>query len=75
MYYHSLTIHALEQYRIVSGRTANTERGERMFIDIKTIANEASNHQQKKKIISNAAIRYQVKRNLEDVASITDTAS
>ena len=46
-----------------------------MFIDIKTIANEASNHQQKKKIISNAAIRYQVKRNLEDVASITDTAS
>ena len=67
MYYHSLTIHALEQYRIISGRTANTERGKRMFIDIKTIANEASNHEPEN-IISNAAIRYQVKRNLEDVA-------
>ena len=63
-------IHAREQYRIVSGRTPNTEHGEA----IKKFANETSNHQPET-LISNAAIRYQAKRKLEGVASITKTAS
>ena len=70
VYYHSLMIHAREQYRIVSGRTPNTEHGEA----IKKFANETSNHQPET-LISNAAIRYQAKRKLEGVASITKTAS
>ena len=74
VYDHSLMIHAREQYRIVSGRTANTEREEAMFTNIKTFANETSNHQPEN-IISNAVIRYQAKRKLEGVASITSTAS
>ena len=49
-------IYALEQYRIVSGCIANTERGERMFIDIKKFANEANNHHPEN-VISNAAIK------------------
>ena len=74
VYYHSLMIHAREQYRILSGRTANTEREEAMFTDIKNFANETSNHQSEN-IISNAVIRYQAKRKLEGVTSITNTAS
>ena len=35
VYCHSLTIHARQQYRIMSGRTANTEKEEAMFTTIK----------------------------------------
>ena len=35
VYCHSLTIHAHQQYRIMSGRTANTEKEEAMFTTIK----------------------------------------
>ena len=73
VYYHSLMIHAREQYRIVSGSTANTEREEAIFTNIKKFANETSNHQPEN-IISNAVIRYQAKSKLEGVASITSTA-
>ena len=61
-------IHVREQCRIVSGRTANTEREEAMFTDIKKFANETSNHQPEN-IISNAVIRYRAKKKLEGVAS------
>ena len=47
---------AREQYRIASGSTANTEREEAMFTDIKKFASETSNHQPEN-VISNAAIR------------------
>ena len=81
VYYHSLMIHAREQYRIVSGHTANgllptlnTEREEAIFTDIKKFANETSNYQPES-IISNAVICYQAKRKLEAVTSVTSTAS
>ena len=45
-----------------------------MFADIRRFANKTSNHQPEN-TISNAVIRYQAKRKLEGVASITNTAS
>ena len=73
-YYCSLMIHSREQYRIESGRTANTEREEAMFTNIKLFSNETTNHQPEN-ILSNAVIRYKAKRKLEDIASVKNTAS
>ena len=67
-------IHSREQYRIESGRTANTEREEAMFTNIKLFSNETTNHQPEN-ILSNAVIRYKAKRKLEDIASVKNTAS
>ena len=35
-YFHSISQHATEQYRLFSGRKANTEKEEAFFIGIKT---------------------------------------
>ena len=64
VYYHSLIIHARQQYRIISGRTANTEKEEAMFTTIKNNTNLTSNHHPDN-IISNVIIRYQAKEKLE----------
>ena len=64
VYYHSLIIHARQQYRIISGRTANTEKEEAMFTTIKNNTNLTSNHHPYN-IISNVIIRYQAKEKLE----------
>ena len=50
-------IHAREQYTIVSRCTANTEREETIFRNIKICPNKIRNHQPEN-IISNAIIRY-----------------
>ena len=64
VYYHSLTVHARQQYRILSGRTANSEKEEAMFTSIKNNTNLTSNHHPEN-IISNAIIRYQAKKKLD----------
>ena len=43
-YYHSLTRHAAEQYRLFSGRSTNTEKEEATFNKIKAYTNLTSNH-------------------------------
>ena len=60
----SLIVHACQQYCIISGRTANTEKEEAMFTTIKNNTNLTSNHHPDN-IISNVIIRYQAKKKLE----------
>ena len=64
-YYLSLTKHAPEKHRIVSGRTSNTEKEEATFNSIKLATNFASNHHLNK-IITNALIRLQEKDALNE---------
>ena len=64
-FYHSLTKHAPEQHRIVSGRTSNTEKEKATFNSIKVATNLASNHHPNK-IIANALIRLQAKDALNE---------
>ena len=59
-YYHSLFIHAPQQYRLVSGRTSNTENEEATFNAIKVATNLTSNHYPPN-VIVNALIRLQAK--------------
>ena len=51
-YYHALVTHACDQYRILDGRTSNTEREERTFSFAKKISDD---------VISNIFIRAQVR--------------
>ena len=59
-YYHSLIIHAPQQYCLVSGRTSNTESEEAIFNAIKAITNLTSNHHPQN-VIVNTQIRLQAK--------------
>ena len=43
-YYHSIIRHSCQQYRIISGRSANTEKEEATFNSLKTFAKLTSNH-------------------------------
>lgn len=60
-YYHSLFCHSPEQYRLISGRTANAEKEESTFNFLKTVTNLASNHHCDNVLI-NAIIRLQVRK-------------
>ena len=64
-YYHSLIIHAPQQYRLVSGRTSNTESEEATFNAIKITTNLTSNHHPPN-VIVNALIRLQAKDQLNE---------
>ena len=64
-YYHSLIKHSPEQYRILSGRLANTEREEATFNFMKVVTNLTSNHHPSN-IIANAIIRMQAKNILNE---------
>ena len=44
IYYHSLIRHSCEQYRVLSGRSANTEKEEATFNTLKTFTNLTSSH-------------------------------
>ena len=59
-YYHAIVTHACDQYRIVDGRTSNTESEERTFNFAKKISNDTSNHHPDN-VISNIFIRAQVR--------------
>jgi len=43
-YFHSICIHSPQQYRIISGRSSNTEKEEANFSIIKKATNLTSNH-------------------------------
>ena len=62
-YFHSLVHHSALQYRIVSGRTANTEKEEATFNSLKTFTNITSNHHSDQ-VVTNALIRTQAKEQL-----------
>ena len=44
IYYHSLIRHSCEQYRVLSGRSANTEKEEATLNTLKTFTNLTFNH-------------------------------
>ena len=71
-YYHSLIRHSSEQYRIFSGRSANTEKEEATFSILKKFTNNTSNHHPDN-ILSNAIIRIQareiLKSNNEEISN------
>ena len=64
VYFHSLITHGRHQYRMISSRTANTEKEKSMFTTIKNNTNLSSTHHPDN-IISNVIIRYQAKEKLE----------
>ena len=55
-YYHLLTRHVAEQYRLFSGLSTNTEKEEATFNKIRVFTNHTSNHHPEN-LILNAAIR------------------
>ena len=60
IYYHSLIRHSCEQYRVFSGRSANTEKEEATFNTLKTFTNLTSNHHPQN-VIFNSLVRLQAK--------------
>ena len=71
-YYHAIISHASDQYRIVNGRSSNTESDECYFHTIKDISNNMSN-QHPDNIISNAFIRCQVQKDFHENDTILRT--
>ena len=72
-YFHSFVHHSALQYRIVSGRTANTEKEGATFNSLKTFTNITSNHHSDN-TVPNALIRTQAKEQLhqQPLKSSTD---
>ena len=64
VYFHAIVKHAPIQFRIVSGRTANTEKEEAMFTSIKTDTKLTSNFHPEH-LISNIIIRSQARKMLD----------
>ena len=64
-YYHSLIKHSPEQYRILSGRLANTEKEQGTFHFIKVVINLSSNHHPSN-FTANSIIRMQAKNILNE---------
>ena len=63
-YYHLLTRHPVEQYRLFSGQTTNTEHEEATFNELKRATNLASIHHPDN-IILNAILRSQARKKLD----------
>ena len=59
-YYHAIVTHAYDQYRILDGRTSNTESEEHTFSFAKKISDDTSNHHPDN-VISNIFICAQVR--------------
>ena len=55
-YFDSISRHATDQYRLFSGRSANTEKEEAFYIGIKTDTKLTSNYQSEN-LITNAIIK------------------
>ena len=58
-YYHTVTSHASQQYRVISGRSCNTGQEERTFNFLKTASTNTSNHHPDH-VILNSIIRLQI---------------
>ena len=71
-YYHAIISHASDQYRIINGRSSNTESDERYFHTIKDISDNTSNHHPDN-VISNAFIRCQVRKDFHENETILST--
>ena len=65
-YFHNIVCHAPDQYRILSGRSANTEKEESTFNFIKTNTKLTSNHHADN-IITNTLIRVAARKNLNNL--------
>ena len=61
LYYHSLIRHSCEQYQVLSGRSANTEKEEATFNTLKTFTSLTSNHHPQN-VIFNSLARLQANR-------------
>lgn len=59
-YYHAIVCHAGDQYRIISGRSSNTEQEERTFNFFKQVSSSTTNHHPDH-VILNSMLRFQVK--------------
>ena len=59
-YFHAITNHSSQQFRILSGRSANTEQEERTFSYLKLVSATTSNHNADN-VILNAMIRTQAR--------------
>ena len=64
MYYHSIVKHAPIQFRLFSGRTANTEKEEAMFTAMKRDTNNSSNFHPDN-VMKNIIIRAQARNKIE----------
>ena len=60
-YYHVITCHAPTQYRILSGRAANTEKEEVFFTNITTDTKLTSNYHPEN-LVTNAIVRAQARK-------------
>ena len=64
VYYHSIVKHAPIQFRLFSGRTANTEKEEAMFTAMKRDTNNSSNFHPNN-VVKNIIIRAQARSKIE----------
>ena len=64
MYYHSIVKHAPIQFRLFSGRTANTVKEEAMFTAMKRDSNNSSNFH-RDNVMKNIIIRAQARSKIE----------
>ena len=62
-YFHAIVYHAPVMYRIISGKTANTEQEERVFHTLKHITSITSN-QHREHVLLNNMIRMQVREEM-----------
>ena len=60
IYYHSLNRYSFKQYRVYSGRSANTGKEEATFNTLKTFSNLISNHHPRN-VTFNSLVRLQAK--------------
>ena len=66
--------HAREQYRIVFGRSANSNREEALFTSMKNNTNQTSNYHPNN-IICNILICYQAKNKIKNSTSVEGKTS
>ena len=71
-YYHVIISHATDQYKIINGRSSNTESDERYFHTIIDISDNISNHHPDN-TISNAFIRWQMRKDFHEDGTILRT--
>ena len=70
-YFHSISRHASEQYRLFSGRSANTEKEEAFFTGIKTDTKLTLNYQPEN-LITNVIIRAEARTVLNQVVHLEE---
>ena len=72
-YYHAIICHAPTQYRILSGRAANTEKEEAFFTGIETDNKLISNYHPEN-LVTNATVHAQVRKSFSSSAKLLTNA-